>query len=218
MLNLTAMIEVSIPSMHRVVDESGKSRKLFRVEILFNGRKHFIMRRQSDFQTLHRKLKKILQPPEFPGKRTQLRSKPPEQRQQELEEYIQMILYENEVVPQELLDFLEVKHFHKRSDANRNCGFREEQQNDRQELRKSCELLHQRVVGFSCDPYLVASESDLPDVVVAGVLQGFFPRDNKVGFRTCSKSSIRHGRRLPSIPTIVIDRCSLSSLPEAQTT
>lgn len=32
-----------------------------------------------------------------------------------------MILYENEVVPQELLDFLQVKHFHT---ANKICGFR----------------------------------------------------------------------------------------------
>ncbi|XP_060743440.1 sorting nexin-22 [Tachysurus vachellii] len=216
MQNVTAMIEVSIPSVHREVDESGKSRKIFRVEILFNGRKHFVLRRYSDFQMLHRKLKKILQPPEFPSKRTQLRSKPLKQRRQELEDYIQVILYKNEVVPQELLDFLEVKHFHT---ANTQiCIFREEQQRDLQELRKSCELLHQRVVGYSCDPYVVASESDLPDMVVAGVLQGFFPRDNKVCCRTSSKSSIGHVRRLPSIPTIVIDRCSLSSLPEAQTT
>ncbi|KAF5908299.1 sorting nexin-24-like, partial [Clarias magur] len=59
------------------------------VEVLFNGRKHFVLRRQSDFQMLHRKLKKILQLPEFPSKRTQLRAKPSEQRQQELEDYIQ---------------------------------------------------------------------------------------------------------------------------------
>lgn len=65
--------------------------QLFRLEILFNGRKHFVLRRQSDFHTLHRKLKKILQsPPEFPSKRTQLRAKPQEQRRQELEDYIQV--------------------------------------------------------------------------------------------------------------------------------
>ncbi|XP_017340517.2 sorting nexin-22 [Ictalurus punctatus] len=215
-LNARAMIEVSIPSMHREVDEAGKTRKLFRLEILFNGRKHFVLRRQSDFHTLHRKLKKILQsPPEFPSKRTQLRAKPQEQRRQELEDYIQVILYENEVVPQELLDFLQVKHFHT---ANKICGFRDEQQKDTQEQGKSCELLHQRVVGFSRDPYLFASKSDLPDVVVAGVLQGFFPKENKMGFRTCSKPSIKHVPRLPSIPSIVIDRGSPSSLPEEQTT
>ncbi|XP_029614272.1 sorting nexin-22 isoform X4 [Salmo trutta] len=107
------MIEVSIPSLEREVDESGKLRKLFRVEILFNGRKHFVLRRHSEFQTLHRKLKKILHPPDFPSKRsTHLRTKPLEQRRQQLEDYIQDIIYQYEEVPQVLLDFLHVKHFH----------------------------------------------------------------------------------------------------------
>lgn len=30
--------------------------QLFRVEVLFNGRKHFVLRRNSEFQTLHRKV------------------------------------------------------------------------------------------------------------------------------------------------------------------
>ncbi|GLD59025.1 sorting nexin-22 [Lates japonicus] len=84
------MIEVSIPSMEREVDESGKSKKLFRVEVLFNERKHYVLRRNSEFQTLHRKLKKIIQTPDFPSKRNpHLRTKPLEQRRQELEDYIQ---------------------------------------------------------------------------------------------------------------------------------
>ncbi|KAL7857710.1 hypothetical protein AOLI_G00178120 [Acnodon oligacanthus] len=213
------MLEVSIPSLEREVDESGKLRKLFRVEILFNGRKHFVLRRQSEFQTLHRKLKKIVQPPDFPSKRNQhLRTKPLEQRRQELEDYIQVILYQNEVVPQELLDFLQVKHFHS---ANKICSFHEEEWNDSQEQGYSCQLLHQRVVGFSGDPYLIASDSDLPDVVVAGVLQGLYPRDTKVSFKACSKPSVNPAPRQPrlaTIPSIIIDRGSLSSLPETQRT
>uniref|UniRef100_A0A3Q1KAU2 PX domain-containing protein n=1 Tax=Anabas testudineus TaxID=64144 RepID=A0A3Q1KAU2_ANATE len=85
------MIEVSIPSMEREVDESGKSKKLFRVEVLFNERKHYVLRRNSEFQTLHRKLRKIIQTPDFPSKRNpHLRTKPVEQRKQELEDYIQV--------------------------------------------------------------------------------------------------------------------------------
>uniref|UniRef100_A0A3Q2UL57 Sorting nexin 22 n=1 Tax=Fundulus heteroclitus TaxID=8078 RepID=A0A3Q2UL57_FUNHE len=85
------MIEVSIPSLEKEVDESGKTKKLFRVEVLFNGRKHYVLRRSSDFQNLHRKLKKIIQTPDFPSKRNpHLRTKPLEQRQQELEDYIQV--------------------------------------------------------------------------------------------------------------------------------
>ncbi|CAF98386.1 unnamed protein product, partial [Tetraodon nigroviridis] len=107
------MIEVSIPSMEREVDDSGKSKKLFRVEVLFNERKHFVLRRTGEFQALHRKLKKIVQTPDFPSKRSpHLRTKPLKQRRQELEDYIQEIIYHNEDVPQVLLDFLHVKHFH----------------------------------------------------------------------------------------------------------
>uniref|UniRef100_A0A3Q3G591 PX domain-containing protein n=1 Tax=Labrus bergylta TaxID=56723 RepID=A0A3Q3G591_9LABR len=85
------MIEVSIPSMEREVDESGKTKKLFRVEVLFNERKHFVLRRSSEFQALHRKLRKVIQTPDFPSKRNpHLRTKPPEQRRQELEDYVQV--------------------------------------------------------------------------------------------------------------------------------
>ncbi|KAM8892445.1 sorting nexin-22 isoform 1-T1 [Spinachia spinachia] len=107
------MIEVSIPSMEKEVDESGKPRKLFRVEVLFNGRKHFVLRRGSEFQNLHRKLRKIIQTPDLPSKRNpHLRTKPLQQRIQELEDYVQDIIYQNEDVPQVLLDFLHLKHFH----------------------------------------------------------------------------------------------------------
>ncbi|XP_026855982.1 sorting nexin-22 isoform X2 [Electrophorus electricus] len=207
MLNLSPMIEVSVPSIEREVDESGKLRKLFRMEILFNGRKHFVLRKQTEFQMLHRKLKKMLQPPDFPSKRNQhLRTKPLEQRRQELEDYIQVILYQNEVVPQELLDFLQVKHFHS---ANKICSFHEEKLTDGQAQGYSCQLLHQKVVGFSCDPYLLASDSDLPDMVVAGVLQGIYPRDTKVRFMPCSKpypAPLEPEHQV--VPAIIIDRGS----------
>ncbi|KAJ8344003.1 hypothetical protein SKAU_G00313320 [Synaphobranchus kaupii] len=190
------MIEVSIPSLERAVDESGKLRKLYRVEILFNGRKHFVLRRHTEFQNLHRKLKKILQTPDFPSKRSpHLRQKPLEQRRQELEEYIQDILYLNEEVPQEILDFLQVKHFHS---VNKICGF--ESLNDSQARDFSSQLLHQRVVGFSKDPYLLDSDSDLPDVIVDGVLQGLYPRDIRVSFTACTKPSSPGGGTSATAP------------------
>uniref|UniRef100_A0A665UWF7 Sorting nexin 22 n=1 Tax=Echeneis naucrates TaxID=173247 RepID=A0A665UWF7_ECHNA len=158
------MIEVSIPSMEREVDESGKSKKRFRVEVLFNGRKHYVLRTSSEFQTLHRKLRKIIQTPDFPSKRNpHLRTKPPEQRRQELEEYIQDIIYQNEDVPQVLLDFLHLRHFHTGNKISSMDPL----------------LSNQRVVGFFRDPYV----SDcLPDIIVDGVLQGFYPRDVRVSF------------------------------------
>lgn len=189
------MIEVSIPSLERAVDESGKTKKLFRVEILFNGRKHFVLRRHTEFQNLHRKLKKILQTPDFPSKRSpHLRQKPLEQRRQELEEYIQDILYVNEDVPQEILDFLQVKHFHSGNKIGSFDALEDSQ------ARDFSQQLHQRVVGFSKDPYLRDSNSDLPDVIVDGVLQGLYPRDFRVSFSVCTKPSGTEGAAIPSGP------------------
>ncbi|KAE8276933.1 Sorting nexin-24 [Larimichthys crocea] len=172
------MIEVSIPSMEREVDESGKSKKRFRVEVLFNERKHFVLRSSSEFQTLHRKLRKIVQTPDFPSKRNQhLRTKPMEQRRQELEDYIQDIIYQNEDVPQTLLDFLHVKHFHT---GNKISSMESLDELDSQD--DSYQSPHQRVMGFFRDPYLSDCTSDLPDIVVDGVLQGLYPRDVRVSF------------------------------------
>ncbi|XP_047451308.1 sorting nexin-22 [Mugil cephalus] len=172
------MIEVSIPSMEKEVDESGKSKKLFRVEVLFNERKHFVLRRNSEFHTLHRKLRKIIQTPDFPSKRNpHLRTKPLEQRRQELEDYIQDIIYQNEDVPQVLLDFLHVKHFHTGNKISSSESLDDLDSQDYNYLSP-----HQRVFGFFQDPYLSERTSDLPDIVVDGVLQGFYPRDVRVTF------------------------------------
>lgn len=172
------MIEVSIPSMEREVDETGKTKKLFRVEVLFNERKHFVLRRSSEFQALHRKLRKIIQTPDFPSKRNpHLRTKPPEQRRQELEDYVQDIIYQNEDVPQVLLDFLHVKHFHT---GRKTSSMESLDELDSQD--DGYQFPQQRVFGFFHDPYLSDCTSDLPDVVVDGVLQGFYPRDIRVTF------------------------------------
>ncbi|XP_022611931.1 sorting nexin-24-like [Seriola dumerili] len=172
------MIEVSIPSMEREVDESGKSKKRFRVEVLFNGRKHYVLRRNSEFQTLHRKLRKIIQTPDFPSKRNpHLRTKPLEQRRQELEDYIQDIIYQNEDVPQVLLDFLHVRHFHT---GNKISSVESLEELDSRDY--SFSLPNQRVLGFFQDPYLSDCTSDLPDIVADGVLQGFYPRGVRVSF------------------------------------
>nr|XP_020476820.1 sorting nexin-22-like isoform X2 [Monopterus albus] len=143
------MIEVSIPSIEKKVDESGKSKKL----------------------------RKIIRTPDFPSKRNpHLRTKPVEQRRQELEDYIQEIICQNEDVPQVLLDFLHVKHFH----TGNKMSSMESLELDSQDY--SYQLSHKKVVGYFQDPYLCDCTSGLPDVVVDGVLQGFYPRDIRVSF------------------------------------
>lgn len=126
-----------------------------------------------------------------------------------------MILYQNDVVPQELLDFLQVKHFHPTS---KNCSSDENQSDYCREQEYRYQSFHQRVVGFSADPYQLESRSDLPDIVVAGVLQGFYPKDVKVSFKkSCGKpSGVTCAPALPAhpkIPIITINRSSVSSLP-----
>ncbi|KAL4622782.1 sorting nexin-24-like isoform X1 [Arapaima gigas] len=190
------MIEVSIPALERKVDESGKLQKLFRVEILFNGRKHFVLRRHREFVHLHKKLKKILRTPDFPNKRSpHFRQKPLEQRRLELEEYVKIILYENEEVPQEMLDFLQVKHFHSVNKLSSS-----ESLDDSHPESYSCELLHQRVVGFSRDPYLLDTVTDLPNVIVAGVLQGLYPSDLHVSITSCRKLHNPYKSSLAPLP------------------
>lgn len=174
------MIEVSIPSMEREEDEAGKTKKLFRVEVLFNERKHFVLRKASEFQALHRKLRKVIQTPDFPSKRNQhLRTKPLEQRLQELEDYIQDIIYQNEDVPQVLLDFLHLKHFHSGTKAYSMESLDELDSHD----DSSYHLSQRPVLRFFRDPYISDYSSELPDVVVDGVLQGFYTQDVKVSFR-----------------------------------
>ncbi|XP_028814350.1 sorting nexin-22 [Denticeps clupeoides] len=202
---LGPVIEVSIPSVEKEEDDSGKMRKLFRMEILFNGRKHFVLRRQSEFQMLHKKLKKILHPPDFPSKRNpNLRTKSLELRRQELEYYIQVMLHENESIPQELLDFLKIKHFHSANKAD-SIGENDE---------CSCQLLHQCVVAFATDPYQLEKTSGLPDIVVDGVLQGLYPRDIRVSFTECTKASSLDPT--PNAPTVTISCSSPRKLPETQ--
>ncbi|KAF7223933.1 sorting nexin-22 isoform X2 [Nothobranchius furzeri] len=175
------MIEVSIPSLEKEVDESGRNKKLFRVEVLFNERKHYVLRRNSEFQNLHRKLRKIIQTPDFPSKRNpHLRTKPTKQRRQELEDYIQEIIYQNEDVPQVLLDFLHVKHFHTGNKIS----------------SAEYQLPHKQVLGFYQDPYLSDCSSGLSDIIVDGVLQGFYPQNLRVSFG--APTLLQHDPTLPA--------------------
>ncbi|KAJ7423178.1 sorting nexin 24 [Willisornis vidua] len=63
---------------------------VFKIEVLMNGRKHFVEKRYSEFHALHKKLKKFIRTPEIPSKH--VRNWVPkvlEQRRQGLELYLQ---------------------------------------------------------------------------------------------------------------------------------
>ncbi|XP_030786653.1 sorting nexin-22 isoform X2 [Rhinopithecus roxellana] len=133
------MLEVHIPSVGPEAEgprqSPEKGHMVFQVEVLCSGRRHTVPRRYSEFHALHKRvrrrrpptgpgpasvrplprpceIKKLYKVPDFPSKRLpNWRTRGLEQRRQGLEAYIQGILYLNQEVPKELLEFLRLRHF-----------------------------------------------------------------------------------------------------------
>ncbi|NXS60353.1 SNX22 protein, partial [Brachypteracias leptosomus] len=83
---------------------------VFRVEVQCHGRRHTVAKRYSDFQALHKRIKKTCKVPAFPPRHVpNWVPKVLEQRRQGLELYIRGVLYHNEELPQDVLDFLKVR-------------------------------------------------------------------------------------------------------------
>ncbi|XP_021562206.1 sorting nexin-24 [Carlito syrichta] len=142
---------------------------VFKIEVLMNGRKHFVEKRYSEFHALHKKLKKCIKTPEIPSKH--VRNWVPkvlEQRRQGLETYLQAVILENEELPKLFLDFLNVRHLPSLPKAE-SCG-----SFDETESEESSKLSHQPVLLFLRDPYVLPAASDFPNVVIEGVLHGIF--------------------------------------------
>ncbi|NWX24650.1 SNX22 protein, partial [Aegotheles bennettii] len=106
---------------------------VFRVEVLCNGRRHTVAKRYSEFQALHKRIKKTCKVPDFPPRHVpNWMPKVLEQRRQGLELYMRVrtqlweggwvsfwgadplaarqgVLYHNKELPQDVLDFLKVR-------------------------------------------------------------------------------------------------------------
>ncbi|KAM6409460.1 sorting nexin-22 isoform 2-T2 [Rhynochetos jubatus] len=157
------MIAVSIPAAEPPAARGpDKAHTVFRVEVLCNGRRHTVAKRYSEFQALHKRIKKTCKVPDFPPRHVpNWMPKVLEQRRQGLELYIRGVLYHNEELPQDVLDFLKV----------RRC-----QQDPKASSPHPSGLPSQRpVVGFCTDPYARTPGTDpLPNTVLCGVLQGLY--------------------------------------------
>uniref|UniRef100_A0ABI7YAU2 PX domain-containing protein n=1 Tax=Felis catus TaxID=9685 RepID=A0ABI7YAU2_FELCA len=84
-------MEVYIPSFRYEESDLERGYTVFKIEVLMNGRKHFVEKRYSEFHALHKKLKKCIKTPEIPSKH--VRNWVPkvlEQRRQGLETYLQI--------------------------------------------------------------------------------------------------------------------------------
>ncbi|NWV55916.1 SNX22 protein, partial [Daphoenositta chrysoptera] len=137
-----------------------RAHTVFRVEVLCNGRRHTVTKRYSEFQALHKRIKKTCKVPDFPPRHVpNWMPKVLEQRRQGLELYLQGVLYHNEELPQDVLDFLKV----------RQCP----------QIPKASSpplLPSQRpIVGFCFDPYAQPRGTELlPNTILTGVLQGLY--------------------------------------------
>ncbi|XP_044139280.1 sorting nexin-22 isoform X1 [Bufo gargarizans] len=171
------MLDVYIPSVGHQVYKSDKTHTVFKLDVLYNGRRHTLDRRYSEFHTLHKLLKKKCKVPDFPPKRVpNWMSKVQEQRRQGLEAYIQGVLWFNKEVPKELLDFLKVKHF---LQSKKNCSL-DRFLADTSSGENSSQLAHKAVIGFYKDLYIFPPDTDmLEDIVLQGVIQGLYQQSHK---------------------------------------
>ncbi|NXS40122.1 SNX22 protein, partial [Balaeniceps rex] len=147
---------------------------VFRVEVLCNGRRHTVAKRYSEFQELHKRIKKTCKVPNFPLRHVpNWMPKVLEQRRQGLELYIQGVLCHNEELPQDVLDFLKVQRCQQDPKASSPLL--------RRELTSplcgstGCLPSQRPVIGFCTDPYAQPPGTDLlPDTILSGVLQGLY--------------------------------------------
>ncbi|XP_064013230.1 sorting nexin-22 isoform X2 [Pogoniulus pusillus] len=160
-----AMIAVSIPAAEPqpAARSPDKAHTVFRLEVRCGGRRHWLLKRYSEFQALHRQIKKICKVPDLPPRRIpSWMPKALEQRRQGLELYLRGILCHNAELPRDLLDFLKVQCCQPDPKAS-------------SPPTASCLPSQRPVIGFCTDPYLRAPGTALlPDTVLRGVLQGLY--------------------------------------------
>ncbi|NWW32848.1 SNX22 protein, partial [Panurus biarmicus] len=119
---------------------------------------HTVTKRYSEFQALHKWIKKTCKVPDFPSHVPNWMPKALA-GPGGLPAALQGLLYHNEELPKDILDFLKVQQ----------C---------QQNLKASSPLLlpsQRPVVGFCSDPYVQPHCTDLlPNTILSGVLQGLY--------------------------------------------
>ncbi|XP_012264801.2 sorting nexin-24-like isoform X2 [Athalia rosae] len=131
---------------------------------------HSVEKRYSEFNTLHRLLKKDTDTAPFPPKRVRnSQLKVLEQRRSALESYIQKMIRLSST-KQQVLHFLGI------DSRAPTTGERMQGDTGNGDPRqpRSNTLKHHPVLTFQCDPYVRANTaSSLPDIVTNGVLEYF---------------------------------------------
>nr|KAG5699541.1 hypothetical protein BaRGS_033737 [Batillaria attramentaria] len=100
---VTAIVEPGVCQCTHV------SALVFVVDVWVSGRHHVVERRYTEFEELHKQVKKMMKTPEFPPKKVlKWNSKVLEQRQRGLEAYLQGVV-SYEAIPKAILHFLEIR-------------------------------------------------------------------------------------------------------------
>lgn len=155
------MYQIFISGYHLADVPHGKPYYVYSVEMVhsINGTRHFVEKRYSEFNALHRLLKKESETASFPPKRVR-NSNPKvlEHRRAALEQYMQKMLKLSSTKHQ-VLNFLGV-------DNNQPL---------RTNNKRIQTLTHQPIFHYNYDPYVQANvSSSLPDIVTNGVLHGIY--------------------------------------------
>ncbi|KAK7486807.1 hypothetical protein BaRGS_00021954 [Batillaria attramentaria] len=157
------LIRVSVPRF-RKVKEDDETYTVFVVDVWVSGRHHVVERRYTEFEELHKQVKKMMKTPEFPPKKVlKWNSKVLEQRQRGLEAYLQGVV-SYEAIPKAILHFLEIRD--------------EDEGIDFDKSTTSYIPTHQAVVTFPQEAYLQdVNRGTLPDIIAEGVTIGLFDSD-----------------------------------------
>ncbi|XP_062580071.1 sorting nexin-24-like [Saccostrea cucullata] len=159
------MIRVSIPSYHKVVEDNNDSYTVFTTEvcIIATGKIISVQKRYSEFELLHKQLKKQMKTPEFPPKKVMKFSyKVLEQRRLALQTYLQGVVLTDKI-PKVLLHFLNVEQYIYGS------------QDSLDQIDSSNRTTHQPLIAFAPEAYLQDSNRNASwDIVSAGVLAALY--------------------------------------------
>ncbi|XP_046485697.1 sorting nexin-24 isoform X6 [Neodiprion pinetum] len=166
------MYQVFITGYRLVEVSYTKPYHVYTIEVLQpnSSLRHIVEKRYSEFNTLHRMLKKDTEDTApFPPKRVRnSQLKVLEQRRSALESYMQKMLRLSST-KQQVLNFLGIENRAQNTNERMNgqVGI-----GDPKQVR-SLTLRHHPILTFQCDPYIQANTtSSLPDIVTNGVLVG----------------------------------------------
>lgn len=159
------MIRVSIPSYHKVVEDNNDSYTAFIIEvcIVATGKTLSVQKRYSEFEMLHKQLKKQIKTPEFPPKKMmKFSNKVLEQRRLALQTYLQGVALADKI-PKILLHFLDVEQYMYHGS-----------QDSLDQLDVSNRTTHQSMIAFPPEVYLQDNRNGSWDIVSAGVLAALY--------------------------------------------